>query len=239
MATDSDSTLVDSCDEENEDMLISEGQQPQNTGPKEAFNPFLLVPSTSMFGGINKNDNADKPQSSSPKKSRRKRKGEGNVSVKEKRDKKQETSEGKSTKKTNTGTKIFPDFWASVPDSSGQKTAFLPPSGEAPELNLNEAISGILVKHQIDGRPAEEIKELMQIAVGQICALRSSVLKMEDRLSKLEGKMNPPEQEKTYAKAVMASTSSDFHPVSEPEVKRQDKKSEGKQKQASGCSSSS
>ncbi|GBN58853.1 hypothetical protein AVEN_64692-1 [Araneus ventricosus] len=51
MATDSDSTLVDSGDE-NESMLASVNQQPQSPVPKESFNPFLLVPTTSMFGGV-------------------------------------------------------------------------------------------------------------------------------------------------------------------------------------------
>ncbi|GBM81846.1 hypothetical protein AVEN_107939-1 [Araneus ventricosus] len=47
---------------------------------------------------------------------------------------------------------------------------------------------------------------------------------MEDRLSRLEGKMYPPEQEKTYAKAVMASATSDSHPVPNLKGKKQDNK---------------
>lgn len=52
--TDSDSAEFGSCDEEGA-MFVPNTRQPQGQALSEKFNPFLMVPSTSMFeGGKNK-----------------------------------------------------------------------------------------------------------------------------------------------------------------------------------------
>ncbi|GBN41148.1 hypothetical protein AVEN_157743-1, partial [Araneus ventricosus] len=74
MATDSESTLVES-DNDNDSMLVSEEHLSQTLVPKEAFNPFLLIPTTSMFGGsLNKENDSAHKEPDNTKKSRRKRK---------------------------------------------------------------------------------------------------------------------------------------------------------------------
>ncbi|GBM62346.1 hypothetical protein AVEN_166842-1 [Araneus ventricosus] len=191
MATDSNHTIVNS-DPEGDNMSdhdFSDNKQ------KAAVNPFLLVPATPMFvegvlsvGGPG-----------SPKKSRRKRKGDSHSDGKEKKDKKVSIEAPKSSKKDKSKAKLFPEFWAKAP---GFPQITAPPQNQDvsnKDANLLEALTQIFDKHNIVGEPAKEINELINSAIGQICALRSSVHKMEDRLNKMEEKINSNSNEKTYA----------------------------------------
>ncbi|GBN95455.1 hypothetical protein AVEN_29585-1 [Araneus ventricosus] len=191
MATDSDHTLVNS-DSEGESMSDHDSSTIEQ---KAAANPFLLVPATPMFvEGVHSEGGPG-----SPKKSRRKRKGDSHSNGKEKKDKKISNEIPKGPKKDKSKTKLFPEFWAKAP---GFPQITAPPQIQDvsnKDSNLLDALTKILEKHNIVGDPAKEINELINSAVGQICALRSSVHKMEDRLSKMEEKVNSNSNETTYA----------------------------------------
>ncbi|GBN97537.1 hypothetical protein AVEN_125373-1 [Araneus ventricosus] len=154
-------------------------------GQKEIANPFLLVQSTPMFVEGTTNIGV----SGSPKKVRRKRKGEANESGKEKKDKKLSNDfdkVDKKSKKDKSAPHIFPNFWAAAPCFPAITDTVQQPSKVNQEPNLLEDLAIILERHKIVGQPAVEINKLIQSAIGQICALRSSVHNMESRLSKLE-----------------------------------------------------
>ncbi|GBN38144.1 Putative protein in type-1 retrotransposable element R1DM [Araneus ventricosus] len=180
MATDSDSTIVNS-DEDHDHMSENESE---NQELSALANPFLLVNTGQMFVEGKRGEG----DSGAPKKSGRKRKGEANANGKEKRDKKGAAEANRSIKKVKAKkeTMIFPNFWATTPVLSAEFAPLQLMEAENNEINLLDALSKILEKHKIDGAPALEINELIQTAVGQICALRSSIHNMEARLSKLE-----------------------------------------------------
>ncbi|GBL89289.1 hypothetical protein AVEN_225828-1 [Araneus ventricosus] len=192
MAFESDTTIVNS-DDENVAML---GLESSDLGPKDFVNPFLLVQSTPMFvegaTGVG--------VSGSPKKARRKRKGEANINGKEKKDKKVQNESDKlenKDKKVKSKPIVFPNFWAAAPGFPAITAAEQQPGEVNQGSNLLEDLALILEKHKIVGQPAEDINKLIQTAIGQICALRSSVHNMESRLSKLEE--NQGSSAKTYA----------------------------------------
>ncbi|GBN57971.1 hypothetical protein AVEN_151098-1 [Araneus ventricosus] len=107
--------------------------------------------------------------------------------------------ERESPKKDSSGIKIFSDFWASTPDHPKKAAITNSNTGKTPDLNLYDAITEILAKYKIEGNPATEIKDLVQVAVGQICALRSSVHNMEDRMNKMEERLNAHSPAPTFA----------------------------------------
>ncbi|GBN81686.1 hypothetical protein AVEN_266734-1 [Araneus ventricosus] len=223
MATESDNTVVDSS-EETDKMLVSDDNKFALV-PKESFNLFLLAPTTSMFGGKSNHSNEKEGYEPETKKSRRKRKGETGGTNKDKRDKR----EGKQTvavkegpKKDSSGNKIFSDFWANTPELSKKAAIAQINTGNSPELNLYDAISDILAKYKIEGNPATEIKDLVQVSVGQICALRSSVHNMEDRMTKMEERLNAQNPAPTFA-TVARSFSTSSVPITKQTVKLPDK----------------
>ncbi|GBM39773.1 Putative protein in type-1 retrotransposable element R1DM [Araneus ventricosus] len=217
MASDSDSTIVNS-DEDHDHMSENESE---NQELLALANPFLLVNTGQMFVEGKRGEG----DSGAPRKSRRKRKGEANANGKEKRDKKGATEANRSIKKVKAKTKtenmIFPNFWATTPDHPAEFAPLQLMETENNEINLLEALSKILEKHKIDGAPALEINELIQTAVGQICALRSSIHNMEARLSKLEEGQSAKGQ--TYAEVTN-------NKVKEDSVRKKDNKATTKAK---------
>ncbi|GBN56492.1 Retrovirus-related Pol polyprotein from type-1 retrotransposable element R1 [Araneus ventricosus] len=213
MATESDNTVVDSADE-NEKILVSDDSKLALV-PKESFNPYLLAPTTSMFGGTSKYSKEQDGYEPEIKKYRRKRKGEVGGTNRDKRDKKegkQPVAIKEGPKKDSSGNKIFANFWANTPELPITASIAQVKTGQSPEVNLYEAISDILTKHKIEGNPAAEIKDLVQVAVGQICALRSSVHNMEDRMNKMEERMNAQAPAPTFA-AIAKSASASKTPL--------------------------
>ncbi|GBO31259.1 hypothetical protein AVEN_77452-1 [Araneus ventricosus] len=210
MATESDNTVVDSSDESNNCMMVSDDNKLALV-PNDSFNPFLLAPTTSMFGGKSSYTKEKEGHEPETKKSRRKRKGETGGTNKEKRDKregKHNAATRESPKKDSSGIKIFSDFWASTPDHPKIAAITNSNTGKTPDLNLYDAISEILAKYKIEGNPATEIKDLVQVAVGQICALRSSVHNMEDRMNKMEERLNAHNPAPTFATIARAFATS-------------------------------
>ncbi|GBN57972.1 hypothetical protein AVEN_151099-1 [Araneus ventricosus] len=94
MATESDNTVVDSSEETNDGMIVSDDNKLALV-PTDSFNPVLLAPTTSMFGGKSSYTKEKEGREPETKKSRRKRKGETGGTNKEKRDKR----EGKPQKR--------------------------------------------------------------------------------------------------------------------------------------------